>query len=624
MKPIMRFTIESFILFSLFVVAVPFVKAQNEPVPITISTEKTTIDGKAFYLHTINPGETLYSISKAYHVSQNEIISHNPEASTTIRVGQTLKIPVNQLTESSSLTNSQDYIFHIAEPGQTIDAIAEKYNLSKDELIKDNPELEVSPLQNGQVVKIPKNRKSNNIAATSNFSEHKVKRKETLYSISRSYGVTVDEIIALNPELNTSDIKTGQTIKIPAKKAPAPEVVAVDTPEVKNEPVVVKAWEPCTTAEEKKEHKVAFLLPLYLEENRTVIDLDSISSNKGLEDRLIYNRSKNFIEFYEGALLAIDSLKRAGNSYKVYVYDTGRELKKLTGILNRKELSEMDIFIGPFDSTLVDKAVEFAKGHNIKVVSPLSQNINKLRGNPNLFQVNPAEFHKIDAAIQYLSTQKDKNIILVKSNRHTDDEIFKLFEAKLNLLVSGGFHFKTHTGSNGSLSSKLVTDKENIIIMPSNEEAAVSDLLRNVNYVNSSYRITVFGLPRWTTFSNTDINYLHNLQFEYYTSFFADYSKPVTKLFILKMRNNFHTEPEAQSFTSQGYNFAFLGYDISFYFLSALAKYGKDFENCLPNHHVDLIQSNLYFSPVQNGDGTMNSAVSIIKYNKDYTITKVR
>lgn len=623
MKPIMRFTINLLILFLLLVVACPFAIGQNEPVPITISTEKTVIDGKTYYLHTIKPGETLYSISKAYHVPLSEIISLNPEASTSVRVDQVLKIPVTQITQTPAVANSQEFIFHIAEAGQTIDNIAEKYNLSRDELIKTNPELEVGSIQSGQVVKIPKNKKSYTPAALTSYTEHKVKRKETLYSISRSYGLTVEEVIALNPELNTSDIKTGQTIKIPAKQVPAPVTVAVDTPEVKTEPEVVKTFEPCSTIKDNKVHTIAFLLPLYLEENKTVIELDSVSG-KGFEEKLIYNRSKSFIEFYEGALLAIDSLKKAGYSYKVHVYDTGRELKKLVNILNRKELTEMDMFIGPFDSTLIDKAVEFAKAHNIKVISPLSQNTNKLRGNPNLFQVNPAEIHKIDAAIQYLASQKDKNIVLVKSNRLTDEELFKLYESKLSQLTSTGFQYKIHIGNAGSLSSKLVTDRENIIILPSNEEAVVSELLRNINYINTSYRISVFGLPRWNTFSNTDINYLHNLQFEYYTSFFADYSKPVTRNFIVKMRKNFNTEPEAQSFTSQGYNFAFLGYDISFYFLSALGKYGSEFENCLPAHQVDLIQSNFLFSPVQNGNGTMNSAVSIVKYNKDYTITKIR
>lgn len=604
------------------------VHGQNEPVPITLSKEKAIIDGKAYYLHTVKQGETLFSIAKAYNVQQKDIISINKDAATGIKAGQILKIPSDQLAKLPPSMNSDNYIYHIVEAGQTVFSIAEKYNLTKEELFKHNPEAEISPLQTGQVVKIPKatngEAKNAEVSSSSSFREHKVKRKETLYSISRSYMVTVDDIIALNPELNTSDLKSGQIIKIPTEPTRVSTPLNPEVPSETAKIIVPVNNEPCSPIDPKIVHNVAFLLPLFLDENKTIVDLDSVSGNKNIEDRLLFARSKNPLEFYEGALLAIDSLKKAGHSFKIYVYDTGRDLQKLNSILNRKELSEMELFIGPFDSLLIDKALVFAKAHNIKVVSPLSQNTNMLKGNPNLYQVNPSEISKIDAAIQYLSTQRDKNIILFKSSRPADKDIFNTFEERLNILRVEGFQFKTHTGNkDGTLSSKLVIDKENLIIVPSNEEIVVADVLRNMNYVNSSYKISVFGLPRWTTFTSTDISFLHNLQYEYYTSFFPDYNKAVTRSFILKMRENFKTEPGAQSFSSQGYSYAFLGYDITFYFLNALAKYGRNFESCLPTYQVELIQSDFHFTASENGNGIMNRVVNIVRYNKDYTIRKV-
>jgi LysM repeat protein len=620
----MQLSLKSLLLFLLFFVCGSYVMGQNEPVTITISKEKTNIDGKTYYLHTIKQGETLYSLCKAYNVTQKDITDVNPEAATTLKVGEVIKIIDKQAPATTPL-KSDEYIYHIVEAGQTVYSIAEKYGFSKEEIYKVNPGTDTTPLQLGQVIRIPKSRSTQTkVISTASFDEYKVKKKDTLYSIAHSYGVSIDDIIALNPELNTSDIKKGQIIKIPTGTKPVTPVNNAIVADTVKEPVVVKTLPPCSSSDEHAVHNVAFLLPLFLDENKSVISLDSAGANKNNDDKLIYSRSKGFIEFYEGALLAIDSLKKAGHSYKIYVYDTGRDLKKLTSILNRKELAEMELFIGPFDSTLIEKALSFANANNIKVVSPLSQNINILKSNPNLFQVNPPEYYKIDSAVKYLATQKNKNIILIKSNRASDKEITTLFEEKLNLLKSEGVQYKVHSGSNnGLLTGKLTTDKENLLIMPSNEEAAVSDLLRNINYVNDSYKITVFGLTRWTTFSNIDINYLHNLQFEYYTSFFADYNKNVTKQFVLKMRQNFKTEPTAQSFTSQGYSYAFLGYDITYYFLSALAKYGRNFEGCLSNHKVDLIQSDIHFVPAANGDGAINKTVNVVRYNKDFTITKI-
>ncbi len=604
------------------------VYGQNEPVPITISKEKAIIDGKAYYLHTVKQGETLFSIAKAYNVPQKDIVSINKDAATSIKTGQVLKIPSDQLAKLPPSMNSENYIFHIVEAGQTAYSIATKYNITKEELFKHNPEAEISPLQAGQVIKIPKAsngeaKHSDVLASSPSFKEHKVKRKETLYSISRSYLVTVDDIIALNPELNTSDLKTGQILKIPTEPIRVNSADNNEAPVETAKIIIPVSSEPCSPIDPKLVHNVAFLLPLFLDENKTIVDLDSVSGNKNIEDRLLFARSKNPLEFYEGALIAIDSLKKAGHSFKIHVYDTGRDLQKLNSILSRKELSEMELFIGPFDSLLIDKALAFANTYNIKVVSPLSQNINMLKGNPNLYQVNPSETSKIEAAIQYLSTQRDKNIILFKSSRPADKDIFNAFEERLNILRVEGFQFKTHNGNkDGTLSSKLVIDKENLVIVPSNEEIVVADVLRNMNYVNSSYKISVFGLPRWTTFTSIDITFLHNLQYEYYTSFFPEYNKPVTNSFILKMRDYFKTEPGAQSFSSQGYSYAFLGYDVTFYFLNALAKYGRNFESCLPTYHVDLIQSDFHFSKSENGNGIMNKAVNIVRYNKDYTIKK--
>lgn len=614
------------VLLLLLITSVFTAYGQNEPVPITISKEKAIIDGKAYYLHNVKQGETLFSIAKAYNVAQKDIISNNKDAATSIKTGQILKIPIDQAVKLPNSLNSDSYILHIVEAGQTVFSIAEKYNISKEELFRHNPEAEISPLQTGQVIKIPKSAQNNyQVDGTSApaYEEHKVKRKETLYSISRAYLVTVDDIIALNPELNTSDLKSGQTIKIPTQITKK-TVDTVIVPKVEMQSEVYPAdSSPCTSIDPKQVHNVAFLIPLFLDENKTIVDLDSVSG-KNMEERLVFGRSKSPLEFYEGALLAIDSLKRAGHSFKIHVYDTGRDIQKLNSILARKELAEMELFIGPFDSILIDKALVFAKANNIKVVSPLSQNTNLLKGNPNLYQVNPSEISKIEAAIQYINTQREKNIILFKSNRPADKEIFNIFEEKLNMLRVDGLQFKVHTGNkDGLLKSKLVSDKDNLIIMPSIEEIAVNDLLRDLNYSNSNYNISVLGLSRWTTFSNTDISFMHNLQFEYYTSFFVDYDKTVTKRFVSNMRDYFKTEPGAQSFTSQGYSYAFLGYDVTFYFLNALAKYGSNFENCLPNYHVDLIQSDFHFSSPENGNGVMNKAVNIVKYNKDFTITKI-
>lgn len=607
------------------------VSSQNEPVTIVPVKEKTIIDGKAYYLHPVKSGETLFSICKAYNVSQNEVVAINSIVNNSIKVGQTLKIPAETVLVKN-LPESESFIFHIVESGQTVFSISQKYNLTREQLFKYNPELEVSPIQVGQVIKIPKNVSGDlppvKPQSTASYISHKVKKKDTLYSLSRQYQISVDEIIAANPELNTNDIQVGETIKIPTFSKEQIVQPAVIKPDTSKEVDDNTALQPCTPQSGNTVYKVAFLLPLYLEEDKTVRELDSLksASGKNTEDK-IYAKSVGMLEFYEGALLAIDSLKSLGYSFKIHVYDTGRDLLRINTILAKPELKDMDLFIGPLDSLLIEKVLPFAKAHNIKVVSPLSQNTNLLKGNPELFQVNPSESSKIEGAIQYISKQTDKNVILIKTNKPSDKEIYGLFEEKLNLLRTQGFQFTVHSGNQeGILKSKLSKDKENFIIIPSVDDSYVPIMVNNsLNQLANAYNITVFGPSQWNRYK-IENSYLHNIQFEYYTAFYADYTKPLLHNYLAKNRTNFNYEPEFgknNSFSSQGYAFCFLGYDITFYFLNALAHYGRNFDNCLPTYVVDLIQSDFHFMPPANGNGSMNRTINIIRYNKDFTITKI-
>ena len=192
----------------------------NSQVTVVPSKTRTVIDGKTFYLHIVKQGETLYSISKAYNIPQKDVVFNNPDAFEGIRVGQELKIPVKAAdTATSNKIESALYIYHIAEKGQTTYGIAQQYGIGMEDLYKHNPELEHSPLQAGQVVTIPKAGKSavQPEKPKTGYVIHSVKRKETLFSIAKSYDVDLNMIFEINPEIDSKDpkIKIGQEIKIP-------------------------------------------------------------------------------------------------------------------------------------------------------------------------------------------------------------------------------------------------------------------------------------------------------------------------------------------------------------------------------------------------------------------------
>ncbi len=630
------------------------------------SKEKTIIAGKTYYLHTVKKGENIYRISRAYGVTQKDIIYANPDAMSGIKDGQILKIP----TEPNAPRNIQQiesdkYIFHIVEEGQTLYHLTQQYKISKEELIRHNPELEVSPLQVGQVVRIPKNPnapvETDKVNNTPNYEEHKVKRKETKYSIAKDFNITVDELIAANPILNTEDLQIGQTIRIPLKAKPVtttvvtqPATSVVTTPlnvkkdsiprtPIATKPVMDTATikapvniKPCGTYMPFSEtYNVALLLPLYIEENETITMVDSANTAKdgekrSIENSEIFQRTANIIEFYQGALIAIDSLKKTGMSLKVYTYDTGKDMQKISNILSKPEMSKMDLIIGPFFTESVEKVAQFALKNHIKLVSPVSINSNVLKNNPTIFQIIPNDSINADAMLKYIGTLDKKNIILVNSNKYADRELVDLYRKKLTINFPGNFKEYVYKANDTQPNFFTVGNVDNIIIVPSGDIVFINDIVSLLNIAAKTASVKVFGMPVWTMFRNIRQDYFHNLEFHYYTSFYTDFNKPYVKNFLLKYRKEYNSEPYYHSgehypytFTKEGFNFAFLGYDVAFYFLQSMSRLGKDFENCLDYQKYDLLHSNFNFQRLNPTSGFINKGVNILEYTKDISVIKV-
>ncbi|RLD80046.1 MAG: hypothetical protein DRJ15_08005 [Bacteroidetes bacterium] len=187
------------------------------------------IDGKNYYIHTVEQGQTLYSISKVYGVPVDELRYENPDASQGLAIGQLLRIPVTSREKiiTDDLRKGEfRYIFHIVRSGETLYGISRIYDVKLDGLKKANPGWEAG-LSPGQYVKIPM--KEMVVANPVNkevtisevqpqeekkFYEHVVKEKETLYGIARIYRMSIDSLASFNPGL-TDKIFPGEVIRIP-------------------------------------------------------------------------------------------------------------------------------------------------------------------------------------------------------------------------------------------------------------------------------------------------------------------------------------------------------------------------------------------------------------------------
>ncbi|MCD4834124.1 MAG: LysM peptidoglycan-binding domain-containing protein [Bacteroidales bacterium] len=631
--------------------------AQSDTVIIEKSKEKVIIGGQAYYVHVVKKGETLFSLSNAYNITQKEIAKENPEIFLGLQIGQALKIPVVEKKSGKDKILSNDFIYHRVKKEQTLYSLSKKYNVSQEDIIACNDPMVRYGINLDQILKIPKSKDvveaiqkipvveplEDTIRVASQFIYYTVKTKDTLYSLIRFYEITEDILLEHNPFVSDG-LVVGQVLKIPKVVDIESATVLIIPDEELGDTILYEKRTSIAYSDsvdfpdckhirgiQREPYQVALLLPLYLEKNDEEFYIDSSEVNdfgEKIYEKIFYNpfyiypRSVTFVEFYEGLLLAIDTLKQKGLSINLHVYDTQNDTSRIKEILSFPEFASTDLIIGPIFNHEVRLVSEFSKDNQIKMISPLTDNLSLVDENPYLFQVNPSYNSQIDEFAKFVSGFGDKNIVLVHNGDSLGYSNIQMVKDKIfnNLSVDtlvNNIQFKevVFKDSINVLEHALNEEIENVFVIPSNEEAFVTNVVTKLNTIKTfGHQVRVIGLSRWQRFKNIDPEYYFNLELCVATPFFIDYHHKDVKNFILKYRDTYKTEPTQM---------AVHAYDVGLYFLTAMMNYGKDFEQCIYNYKVNLLQADYRFVKWYETSGYENVDVDIVKYYDGYNIFRI-
>lgn len=597
--------------------------------PVVSKSDKTEkINGRLFYVHEIQKGETLYSISKAYNVDKNTIAAENPEIFEKFVPGQILKIPFTKSGLELPVKNSP---VHIVEKGETLYSISRKYNIAVNDIVSVN-KIEGNNIQPGQKLIIKKTAEAGNTPPpdTSKFIYHKVEKGQTVYSISKMYSIPIELLFELNTELENSGLKAGMLLKIPGEKS------------VQNDFIMVKPVEKDSSADQQ--HSGVSDSLLYKSSNCGTYEYDKVKETFNIalflpfqgdaitleaEEEASVNSNfepapKPFLEYYEGFLLAVDSARQMGINLTLNVSDLRRDSASTSNMLKSGELNGTDLIIGPVYESNFKIISDFALINDINIIYPINSNNSGIFNNPKIFQLNSGLYCQISQAARFFTVYKDINCIIIHSSNAEENELAgiykKIFEQCLGTIhpAGTGFHDINYSVSGISgIENAMSADKINFIIIPSGNQIFVINLLTKLQPLTKRFRIILSGNPSWKKFDNNlDLEYLHNLNLHSFTPFYIDYESPAVKSFILRYRENFKCEPS---------KYSFLGFDTGIYFLTALKKYGKNFQGCLKNHDVNLLQSCFNFYRVSDKGGYENNGTFILHYshNNDVKVLNI-
>ena len=493
-----------------------------------------------------------------------------------------------------------EYETHEVQKGETVYRITKQYGITKDDLLKYNPEytnIESNNLSIGQVLKVKEIKKTITIdkeEVLAKFLTHTVKSKETMYSLTRFYNVSKEEILRLNPEypdLADNKLSIGQLLKI----KPIEEVNEAENYTFYKDFI-----------EEDTSINLAILLPFRADEY----------VEKSSKDIFEKNQLANMVtDFYMGAEIAIDSIKKQGVNVHVNVFDTGNRGNNIEAILNENKLENTDVVIGPFYS---DKAEVVAKGVNVPVIFPHYSNNQEKFSSSKLVKTAPEKTRYADYLISYLKdSYKDQEIFVVGDDKSESNRLVSkiVSELKQHDSINNIHILKPEKGyiKRERFTKKMSSKRHNWVIIASEDNVVVADALNSMIGLPDEVNVQVFSSDKGSAYYRIDNNKLANINFTYVSDTYTDEDALETKTFTEKYLQANNTIPS---------DYAIKGFDITYDILMRLAS-GEDLDTTFKKGASLRVENKFDYRKKVFGSSS-NNGLFVVKYNRDLSLSRLR
>lgn len=576
------------------------VNAQVSYISPTTTSTPSTIN------HTVKMGETAYSIATAYQTTVEEIYRLNPDSKTKINVGQILRVPSNITTTPQAPTNYNYGVSHkhIILAKETLFSVSKQYNITVAELLKANPGLSEASFSIGKEINIPEQTtvvESNSFQAPQTVPDNSP-YEHKVEKQETLYSISKKYDCTITEILNANPIIKEVGLQEGSIVYIPTKNGATQIGETRLTPVTLDTNQTSYFLPQDGVVRVALLLP-FIEGSKTV-SVDRIT------------------EYYEGFLLAVQRMKEKGLNAEIYTFDIGSDsdTRRLESILGTNELNSLNLVIGGVSDKQVQLISKFSQTTGVKYVVPFSNKNTGVNHNKNMFQVansHTALFPKIVKG--FVASFANTNIIILSepgSDNNKNDFVKHLQKG----LQEAHIPFKVApTGASilDNINAVIDRSKQNIIVPTSSSEATLKRIMDVMPVVTKKQsNISLFGYPEWQAYVNKNKK-LHTYNSYMYSMFYLDTLHPEVQLFGDRYKKWYN-----KNFLVTLPRYAHMGYDTGLVFLTALQQLGHDFSTRISTINVQTLQSSLYFEPASIKGGYINTGVYIINLKPDGSVVK--
>lgn len=533
------------LLLTLFTSCCLLMQAQEFSYPID------TIDGKLFYRYPVQKSEGLYRISKNFNVSQEDLVKYNPELqSDGLKLGQVILVPYIPQIDSSK------YIVHELQPKETLYGLSKKYNVKIAQIQELNPITSKSMGIGERLLIALKPSGTETQAAEPIIAEKSVEEE---VGKSEAIAVTASDTTVVTP----------------------PDSAATNSLIVSTESSGLDSIQ----LSEQTPLRIAFCLPFMTELKKRDASVD------------------RFVEFYQGALLALQDAQDKGQRFEIYTYDTEKGDTRIQRILADPALQNIDAIVGPAYPSQITYASEYAFSNHVPVIIPFSDKVSDIDRNPYLLRFNSSEEQEAQTLAEYIQDlhSQVKCIFLNIENSPISPTVEALREELIQRQIATE-EVSESLLLTDSLTSFLSVNHPNVIIFNTEKYSAVQPYIGRLTSLKRDYNLQLLSHYAW---QQADISLK-----QFYTSVFH-----TTKLIDLplfsynaRFRRNFQTDPQTTA-----PRFDLLGYDLTAWLIEALQQDNsltlkKKFEG------VDYqgLQSDIRFRQMGEEGGYINEKIQVI------------
>lgn len=595
--------------------------------------------------YAVKQGETVHSIAEDNNISADVIYNLNPDSKKGLKANSIIILPSKD--KSASAPTNANFREHKVKKKETLYGIGKMYNVSVDDIKKLNKDLYSRGLKKGETLYIPipskEEMKNPNIGIPPGTQEYTVKAKETKFGIARQFGISIAELEDLNPNLDEG-LPIGLKLIVPEKKVieageidadnfefyevqpkegfyrlkvkfglSEEEIIALNpyAKEGLKEGMILKlpkasegkSDDDITTIdlekkiENKKMKNVALMLPFRLAHSS-----DTTSTNN--EDLLKRDPTLRIaLDFYSGALMAAEFAKDQGIPVTLSVYDTGKGDDMTTSIISQNDFKNVDAVIGPLLQKNVENTSRLLEKQKIPVFSPLSNR--ELNMNSNLFQTLPTNEILQKSMVEYLKQHSaGKNVIIIADSKKASQReriLAAIPTAKILPL-------RTDYIKAEDVSALISEGTANWVIMATENPVLVSSAVNVLAGMPENYAIRLFTLDKNDAYEWHEVSSSRLAKLEFtFPSVTRNSTDEENQPFVVSYKNKYGVMPN---------RFAMRGFDVTYDVLLRLASDSDIYDATLPENETTYIDNKFRYE--QTGKtGYSNQAAYILKYNKD-------